>query len=189
MKNLLDVVKYWFKSPIDYNKWFKLGTKLDLYLSLEYKDLVEDIKLNKLKCLNILEILGLIVLLEVFSKYIYRDSVKQFEGESISIELCLKILESGEIDKLKGYELFFVLLPLQHSENIKDKQLILDYINNIIDTVSDDDLIINQNIIEYTIYNRDILKKFGRNPNRNIILGRKSTQRELEYLNNQQNKN
>ena len=65
-----------------------------------------------------------------------------------------------------------MLLPMMHSENLAIQNAALPLFNNY---ASEKDY-------EYAEKHRDIIVRFGRFPHRNVILGRKSSNEELEFL-------
>ena len=192
MKTFIDVVDYWFENPNDYKKWFLSGTTLDKYISENYKDLLDyHLQTNNgiglVTKSNLKVILGRIILLDQLARHIYRDTPKAFSGEKYTVPLSLTLLETGLIDKLTMPERIFALMPLQHSENLKDKQLILEYLETIIHNKELNDHQMILSFKQHTINHSEVIKKFGRYPKRNAALSRKNTDEEMEYLN--QNKN
>jgi uncharacterized protein (DUF924 family) len=67
----------------------------------------------------------------------------------------------------------FCYLPFEHSENIEDQLL---SVSLFAERIAD------QDTHEYAREHLDTIKRFGRFPHRNEILGRTSTQEELEFL-------
>ncbi len=63
-------------------------------------------------------------------------------------------------------------MPFEHSEALADQDLSVDLISALgIETFTD-----------YAIRHRDVIRRFGRFPHRNAILGRASTPEEIAYL-------
>lgn len=183
MKTLIDVVNYWFEKQKDYKKWFLSGSYLDAYISDNYKELLDyhlhnDDKYEITK-LNLKIILGKIILLDQFSRHVYRDTAKAFDGEKFALPLSIKLLETGLLEYLSIPERIFALMPLQHSENIKDKELILKYLDHIenIESIS-----MLSSFKQHTLKHYNILRTYGRYPKRNKALSRESNQNELEYI-------
>ena len=63
-------------------------------------------------------------------------------------------------------------IPLMHSEDLADHELAIDLFNQ-------PGLETNLN---FEIRHRDIIKRFGRYPHRNGVLGRESTPEEIDFL-------
>ena len=187
MKTLTDVVDYWFEKPNDYQKWFFSGTKIDQYLKTNYEDLLrQQLELpntqleTKIDSSQLKNLLGKIILLDQFTRHIYRGTPKAFSGDPTALKLTLLLLETGKINQLTAIEKTFALMPLQHSEKIEDKQLILDYLVTLYPTPEEDKVF--QSLKQHTINHRNVLVQFSRYPKRNQVLGRTSTAEELQYI-------
>ena len=63
-------------------------------------------------------------------------------------------------------------MPLMHSENILDHELGIPLFKKYT----------NENTYKLIIKHKQIIKKFGRFPHRNIMLSRKSTDEEIYFL-------
>lgn len=112
-----------------------------------------------------------IILLDQFSRNIHRGSAKAFEADSLALELCREALERGWVDKVPKPLPSFMLMPLQHSENIADQE------RAVVEFRDRDPL-----NYKYALLHRDQIKRFGRFPGRNQALGRVSTAEEYEAI-------
>jgi uncharacterized protein (DUF924 family) len=66
----------------------------------------------------------------------------------------------------------FLYMPFMHSENLADQQRSIELFEKA-------DL---QDNLRFAHHHHDIVKRYGRFPHRNRILGRQSSQQELDYL-------
>ncbi|MFN4151436.1 MAG: DUF924 family protein, partial [Candidatus Sericytochromatia bacterium] len=89
----------------------------------------------------------------------------------------------------KGFDLnidltkrIFFYLPLEHSENIDNQILCLDKFETLVNESSEDMKSKMMFFKDYAIRHYDVIKRFGRFPHRNNILGRESTNEEIEFL-------
>lgn len=69
--------------------------------------------------------------------------------------------------------MMFLYMPLMHSENIEDQNLSIKLFT---------EAQLTQNL-RFANHHKELIQKFGRFPHRNAILGRTSTNEEIEYLN------
>lgn len=176
MKTLQDVSNYWFETPNDYNKWFMSGSTLDAYLITHYKSLLDYYRNpDTPNPIMLRDKLLLIILLDQFSRHIYRDNKKSFDMDEKTRVISLQLLDSGGINLLDTNEQLFALMPLQHSENISDLDTLLLYLSKQPSKRF-------SLFIDHTKKHREVLVNFGRYPKRNEVLGRVSTQEELEYI-------
>lgn len=181
---LQDVVDYWFDKPNDYQKWFLSGTSLDLLIRSKFTSLHTQVVNGEVQPTNLVEMLGKIIILDQFSRHMYRDTSNAFASDTLALETSLTLLKDPTFRHLTTMEQIFALMPLQHSESITDKQTILDYVNLQITTSIEPDRKSWQLFIDHTEGHCQVLKQFGRYPKRNIALGRESTLEELEYIQN-----
>ena len=64
--------------------------------------------------------MALIILLDQFSRNLYRENGKAFEQDKKARSILLKIIENNFLEKMNESERLFALLPLIHSEDILD---------------------------------------------------------------------
>ena len=112
-----------------------------------------------------------IILLDQFSRNMFRGSAKAFEGDPLALELCKLALAKGWIDAVPKPLPSFMLMPLQHSENLADQE------RSLAEFRERDPL-----NYKYAILHRDQVKQFGRFPGRNQALGRVSTAEERAVM-------
>jgi len=112
-----------------------------------------------------------IILLDQFSRNMFRGKARAFEADGLALELCKLALERGWVDQLPKPLPSFMLMPLQHSENLADQE------RSVAEFRGRDP----QNF-RYAILHRDQIKRFGRFPGRNRALGRVSTPEEREVI-------
>ena len=184
MSTLQKVLDYWFSTPNDYQKWFFSGSSLDNNIKIEFEPLLLEVLDNNKKYnpKNTKEILAKIILLDQFSRHMYRNSDKAYACDIISLNLSLKMLNNSTINELSSVEQLFALMPLQHSENIQHKNILLTFANDKLNTSYEYDKNIYSSIIEHTKNHRTVLELFGRYPKRNQFLGRVSTPEEILYI-------
>ena len=112
-----------------------------------------------------------IILLDQFSRNLFRGKAKAFEADGLALELCKLALDKGWVDKLPKPLPSFILMPLQHSENMADQE------RSVAEFQKRDPF-----YHRYATLHRDQIKRFGRFPGRNRALGRVSTAEEREAI-------
>ena len=164
--------------------WFENGKSYDKEIKDKfYVHLMEAEKGNLLHLLSHHKsYLAYIILMDQFSRHIYRNNSKSFQNDKkvlLFIEMGLWLHQ----DKLTSSEKMFVLLPYQHSEDLDD-QILGESI--LMDLIKSENNIKEQNILKKALFrqknNRQVIEKFGRFPNRNDILRRESTEDEIDYM-------
>ena len=112
-----------------------------------------------------------IILLDQFSRNIFRGLAKAFEADSLALELCRLALNKGWVDQVRKPLPSFILMPLQHSEALADQE------RSVAEFRERDPL-----NYKFALLHRDQIKRFGRFPGRNQALGRVNTPEEREVI-------
>ena len=110
--------------------------------------------------------------MDQFTRNIFRNSPKSFEGDNKARKLTKIAIDNNFIKGSNHHYNSFFLMPLMHSENILDHQLGLPLFKKFT----------NENTFKFAVKHKDIIDKFDRFPHRNNVLGRISTKSELEFL-------
>ena len=113
-----------------------------------------------------------IIVLDQFSRNMYRDTPQAFACDGIALVLAQEAIAAGTDKALKPVEKSFLYMPFMHSESlvIHEKALALYQANGI------------DSNVEFEIKHKEIIERFGRYPHRNSILNRQSTAEELAFL-------
>ena len=127
--------------------------------------------------------LALIIVLDQFSRSLYRDTARAFAQDPKALALAVEGLEIGHYATLETpWEKTFFLLPFGHSEE-------LSHVNRAVALA--EELAANappelRRVLEHSASqargHRDVIARFGRHPHRNAALGRQSTPEELDYV-------
>lgn len=113
-----------------------------------------------------------IIVLDQFSRNIYRDTPKAFASDEMCLALAEEAVALGLDKVLTPTERAFLYMPYMHSEslNVHDKAVQL---------FSQKGLDAN---LDFELKHKVIIERFGRYPHRNAILGRESSEEELAFL-------
>lgn len=168
-----DIIEFWYSAPMNQH-WFASTPDIDQEILTRFAVLWQQAKSGELDVWKQTAqgCLALIIVLDQFPLNMFRNQAKSFATEAQAIEVTLYAISQGfdlQIDKAK---LGFLLMPLMHSENLEHQNLSLKLFQQ-------HDL---QSHIRFAKHHRDLVKKFGRFPHRNDLLGRPSTPEEVAYL-------
>ena len=127
--------------------------------------------------------LALIIVLDQFSRSVYRDSARAFSNDPKALSLALTGLNLSHYEELESpWEKMFFTLPLGHSEDLENLELAVRLAGELAQEAPAD----LRPGLEFSVSqakgHRDVIARFGRHPHRNAVLGRQSTPDELEYL-------
>ena len=173
------ILDFWFiQSSME--DWFKKDDKYDEKIK---KLFLEDLK----KATNneydewqdtAKECVALVILLDQFSRNLYRDSSAAFAQDYKTRLIVNEAVDRGYLEELEQNKIHFLLMPLIHSEDISDHIFGHKLIDTYLKSFEHYDKI-KKAWNDHTIP----IKKFGRYPHRNKILKRKSTSEEEAFLN------
>jgi uncharacterized protein (DUF924 family) len=123
-----------------------------------------------------------IVVLDQFSRNMFRDTAAMFAGDPLALSAALSGIERG-IDRglpLDQRSTFY--MPLMHSEEIALQERCVALYQAFAAETSGHTRASLLSRIGYAERHRDVVRKFGRFPHRNAILGRASSPEELDFL-------
>ena len=121
--------------------------------------------------------LALIILFDQFSRNMFRDDKKAFEQDHKSRLIVNDAVYAGFLDEMDLSQKFFMILPLIHSEEITDHDMVYYLLDKYLKDHSG-----LTDIKKFWQDHTKAIRKFHRYPHRNKILGRESTQEEVEFL-------
>jgi len=167
------IVEFWFSDAVR-PMWFNSTTEFDNQLRDRFETVWQHAAAGKLD--NWVETpegaLALVIILDQFPLNIYRGDAMCFATEAKSREIAALAIESNLDADLTDDQKAFLYMPLMHSESMTDQ-------DKAVALYEAADLAGN---LKFAQHHRDIVRRFGRFPHRNKILGRQSTEAELVYL-------
>jgi len=170
-----EILQFWFED-IEHSRWFKKDLEFDQELEQRFGDLLTQAKNDQLDdwCHSPRGCLALIIVLDQFSRNIYRETSGAFEADPKALQLTVDGIQKGFDEKLSPEQRSFFYLPLRHAENLAMQELGLAKTRELNDAGYGSD--------KYALNHLAIIERFGRFPHRNHILGRRNTAEEEEYL-------
>jgi uncharacterized protein (DUF924 family) len=126
--------------------------------------------------------LSLILLLDQFPRNIYRGTPKAFAGDEQALQLALSGMQSVADAALNTVERIFFYLPLQHAESLEVQDESVAAYKRLLGEAPAEVREIFEGCLGYAEQHRDVIRRFGRFPHRNDVLGRPSTAEEKDWL-------
>jgi uncharacterized protein (DUF924 family) len=115
--------------------------------------------------------LALVLLLDQFPRNAFRGTPRMYASDALARQVAHAAIEAGH-DRVAEPELaVFFYLPFAHSENLADQERSVSLVQRL-----------GQPNLSHAERHRDIIRRFGRFPHRNPILGRSMTEEEQRYL-------
>ena len=127
--------------------------------------------------------LAMVVLLDQFTRNMYRGMAEAFKGDDIARSIVMESLEKQHDEALEFAERMFFYMPLQHAESLDMQDLCISRLESLLLDVPLKDRYRVHSAIDFASQHRDMIIRFGRFPHRNQVLGRESTAEELAFLN------
>lgn len=128
--------------------------------------------------------LALIILLDQFPRYLHRRSSEAFAYDNEAQTLCAEGLREKMDHSLTLIERVFFYMPLVHAENSESQELSIRLYQELVSLSMSETTQVYQLFLAYAYAHFRVIKEFGRFPQRNTVLGRKSTEAEVAFLKN-----
>lgn len=126
--------------------------------------------------------LALIILTDQFPRNSYRGTPRAFSFDPLARTWCKEGMRDGADRRLRPIERAFFYLPLEHSESLEDQQQSVALFEELTAKADPDHRPTFDGFLRFALRHRDIIRRFGRFPHRNRILGRISSAEELAFL-------
>ncbi|MBK24796.1 MAG: hypothetical protein CME70_12430 [Halobacteriovorax sp.] len=168
-----DVLKFWFEE-LEEKQWWVKDIGLDKLIEDRFGELHKKANAGELKPWRETAEgrLAEVIVLDQFSRNIFRDQPGAFASDELALSLSKDAVETGADQLLEPKKRLFLYMPYMHSESLEVHNEALKLF---------EDLGFESNI-KYEKAHRDIIERFGRYPHRNKILGRQSSNEEIEFL-------
>ncbi len=192
METVESILRFWFGTATDDLEvagqqgklWWKKDAQADARIRERFAGVLDD-AVNA-RCDDWLNEargrLAMIILTDQFSRNMYRDTPRAFAHDPLALKWCKDGLQKGVDRALRPIERVFLYLPLEHSESLEDQERSVELFTALADGVAENQRELFSGYIDYAVRHRDIVRRFGRFPHRNAILGRESSAAELEFL-------
>lgn len=128
--------------------------------------------------------LALIILLDQFSRNIYRDTPGAFENDSQALKVADSGITVGMDKELHPVMRIFFYIPFMHSEDLEMQKRSVELYSLLEEECRNNESVrkVVSNSLDFAHRHKEIIERFGRFPHRNDILGRESTPEEIEFL-------
>jgi len=167
-----DVISFWRAAGPD--RWFKSDPAFDAEIRHRFEGAWRSARDGELDELDQTAsgMLALILLLDQFSRNMFRGEPEAFATDALARGLAQRMIANGSDMKVDPVLQQFVYMPLMHSENLADQARCV----ALFETTGD------PNNIKHARIHADIIRRLGRFPHRNAVLGRRTTDQEAAFL-------
>lgn len=129
--------------------------------------------------------LALIILIDQFSRNVYRGKPEAFAADALALELAREGYASGQFDGFDLTEHLFAAMPFRHQEDVAAQHMAVDLAQRHAIMAATQQPALQKaydDSVEWARRHYDVIARFGRFPHRNATLGRQTTPEEAEYL-------
>jgi uncharacterized protein (DUF924 family) len=116
--------------------------------------------------------LALVIVLDQFPRNIFRDDIRTYASDRVAREVAHRAVERGVDARIDPTLREFLYLPFMHSEHLADQLRCIELSRKAGLAES----------AKWAEHHADIIRRFGRFPHRNRILGRATTPEEQAFL-------
>lgn len=175
-----DVLEFWFGPPPHAARdlWFRKDAAFDAEIRARFGDLVGAAVAGAFGdwCATPHGALARIVLLDQFTRNLFRDTPRAFAGDDRALATALDAVDRGFDRSLDFFERWFCYMPFEHSEDVAMQERSVRLFAALAAESG------NPTPLDWAERHAAVIRRFGRYPHRNAILGRASTPEELAYL-------
>ena len=168
-----NIVEFWFSDAVR-PLWFNSTPAFDEQLRLRFESVWQEAISGKLDTWaeNAEGALALVILFDQIPLNIYRGQARSFSTEAKARDIARYVIDKGWDIKIPDEQKAFLYMPFMHSESSADQDR----------SVALYEAAELENNLKFAKHHREIIRRFGRFPHRNKILGRESSEAEVAYL-------
>ena len=116
--------------------------------------------------------LALVIVLDQFPRNMFRDNAMMYSSDALARDVAGRAIDRGVDARIEPSLRQFLYLPFMHSEHLPDQLRCIELLQRDSDAES----------LKYAHGHADIIRRFGRFPHRNRMLGRETTADEQAFL-------
>lgn len=168
------ILKFWFEETKPF-QWFRRDPEFDASVRARFAALHQCAINGELAdwSHDARPALARIILLDQFSRNIFRDDPRAFAQDRLALDAARDAISRGHDRSFDAKERAFFYMPYMHCEDLAAQERCVELIKERLPGSMNE---------PHAIEHCDIIKKFGRFPHRNKVLGRESTAEEIEFL-------
>lgn len=192
MENVATILDFWFGSESDDKAvadaqatlWWSKTATVDLAMRERFATLTDKAAAHAFDdwAETSAGLLALILLTDQFPRNMYRETPRAFAFDPLARAWCKQGLRNGLYATLRPIEQVFFFLPLEHSEALDDQDHAVDLFARLLTIAPPPHRDTFAGFHDFAIRHREVIRRFGRFPHRNDILGRPSTPEERAFL-------
>ena len=168
-----DVLRFWF-DELDRKAWFVKDAAVDAQIRDRFAPLIDPLAAEPVDAAvtSADRALATVIVLDQFPRNVFRGTPRAFATDRQALAVAKAAIDRGLDQKLPADRRVFLYLPFEHSEDLADQDRCVELTAALGD----------EEYARYAVLHRDVIKRFGRFPHRNVMLGRTPTLEEIKFL-------
>ncbi len=178
-----EIIHFWYKE-LEPNQWFNGGQEVDQQIRERFATVVEQAHRGEHDgwAQEAEGRLALLLVLDQFPRNIYRNTARAFAYDDKALTVALDGIALGIDEQLSLHQRAFYYLPLEHCEQMEIQDRSLERYSALVLQTPEHGKSAARRYLDYAWRHYQIIKRFGRYPHRNKVLGRESTAKEVNFL-------
>jgi uncharacterized protein (DUF924 family) len=175
-----EILEFWFGAPphATRGEWFRKDPAFDAAIRERFGSAVEAALAGAFDEWRAEPrgALARVLLLDQFTRNIFRDAPRAFAGDALALATATGAVDAGLDRVLDPWERWFLYLPFEHAEDLASQERSIALYTRLKDDTGE------AAPLEWAQKHAAVVRRFGRYPHRNAILGRASTPEEIAFL-------
>ena len=175
-----DILDFWFgpPPPAARGEWFRKDAAFDAAIRARFGVAIESAVGGAFRewQSDAGGALARVLLLDQFTRNAFRDTPRAFAGDGEALATAIAIVDAGFDRTFNRYQRSFAYLPFEHAEDLAMQERSVALFGELARDTGD------RAPLDWAEKHAVIVRRFGRYPHRNAILGRESTPEEIAFL-------
>jgi len=167
-----EILTFWREAGSD--RWYRRDDAFDTEVRARYLELWRKAAAGGLSSWEATDdgALALTIVLDQFPRNIFRDDPLTYSTDPLAREVAARAIDRGADQRIEPALLEFLYMPFMHSEHLPHQLRCIELLRGTE----------NAENVGYAEQHAEIIRRFGRFPHRNRILGRRTTPEEQAFL-------
>ena len=175
-----DVLTFWFGQPpfAMRDVWFHKDAAFDATIRTRFGETIAAARAGAFGgwCFDPRGALARVIVLDQFTRNAFRDTPDAFSGDARALATAEDAIAKGHDRVLEPIERWFLYMPFEHAESMDAQARSLALFGALAAETGLD------SPLDWAQKHADVIRRFGRYPHRNALLGRASTPEEVAFL-------
>jgi uncharacterized protein (DUF924 family) len=167
-----DILAFWREAGSE--RWYKKDDAFDADVRRRFLDLWQQAAAGDLASWEVDDdgALALVIVLDQFPRNMFRGDARTFSTDAKAREVAARAIARGADTRIDPGLLEFLYMPFMHSEVLADQERCIALFRGGG----------RPDNVKFAEVHADIIRRFGRFPHRNAVLGRATTAEEQAFL-------